>query len=55
MNCSPLFVGYEFVNGQKIAHDFLSVKGKVPYITDTNESTGNRTYTVEPQVSKNIC
>ena len=54
MNCSPLFVGYEFINGQKSSHDFLTIRGKVPYITDTNESTGNRTYTVEPQVSKNI-
>ena len=54
MNCSPLFVGYEFVNGQKNTHNFLSIKGRIPYITDTNEATGNRTYTVEPHVSKNI-
>ena len=54
MNCSPLFVGYEFVNGQRSTHNFLTIKGRVPYITDTNESTGTKIYTVEPQVSKNI-
>lgn len=54
MNCSPFFVGYEFNNGIKTSHNYLSIQGRVPYITDDNTSTGVKTYTVAPQTRKNI-
>lgn len=54
MNCSPFFVGYEFNNGVQTRHNYLSIHGRVPYITDNNTPTGVKTYTVAPQVSKNI-
>lgn len=54
MNCSPFFVGYEFHNGTQTRHNYLSIQGRVPYITDNNTATGKKTYTVAPQVSKNI-
>lgn len=53
-NCSPDHVGYESNNGVVTAHSYLSITGKVPYITDDNTATGNKTYTVAPQVSKTI-
>ena len=54
-NCSPDHVGYESNNGVVTAHSNLSITGRIPYITDDNTATGNnKTYTVEPQVSKTI-
>lgn len=53
-NCSPDHIGYESANGVVSAHSYLSITGRVPYITDDNTADGNRTYTVEPQTSKNV-
>lgn len=53
-NCSPDHIGYESANGVVTAHEYLSITGRVPYITDDNTADGNRTYTVAPQTSKTI-
>lgn len=53
-NCSPDHLGYESNNGVVTSHTNLVINGRVPYITDNNTSSGNKTYTVDPQTSKNI-